>query len=242
MNKFRRRIYQIIEVSQSRDAISQAYDMFMMVVIVVSLLPLTTKSNDAWVSWLDCATVTVFIIDYFFRILTADYKFPERGTSAFFTYPITPMAIIDMLCILPSFNILGKGFRVLKVLRLFRTFRVFRVFKLARYSRSTRIIINVLQTQREPLMAVCGLAVAYILISALIVFNVEPETFDNFFEAVYWATVSLTTVGYGDVYPVTTIGRVVTMVSSMFGIAIVALPAGIITAGYMDAIQNNNVA
>ena len=75
------------------------------------------------------------------------------------------------------------------------------------------------------------------LVSALIVFNVEPDTFENFFEAVYWATVSLTTVGYGDIYPVTTIGRVVTMVSSFVGIAIVALPAGIITAGYMDRIQ-----
>lgn len=81
------------------------------------------------------------------------------------------------------------------------------------------------------------MAIGYVLISALVIFNVEPETFDNFFEAVYWATVSLTTMGYGDIYPVTTIGRIVTMISSFVGIAIVALPAGIITAGYMDRIQ-----
>ena len=68
-------------------------------------------------------------------------------------------------------------------------------------------------------------------------FNVEPDTFDNFFSAIYWATVSLTTMGYGDIYPVSTIGRVVTMLSSFVGIAIVALPAGIITAGYMDEIK-----
>ena len=83
----------------------------------------------------------------------------------------------------------------------------------------------------------CGLSFGYVLISALIIFNVEPGTFDNFFEAVYWATVSLTTMGYGDIYPVTTIGRIVTMISSFVGIAIVALPAGIITAGYMDQIR-----
>ena len=75
-------------------------------------------------------------------------------------------------------------------------------------------------------------------IAALVIFNVEPDSFNSFFDAIYWATVSLTTVGYGDIYPITTIGRVVTMVSSVFGIAIVALPAGVITAGYMKEINN----
>ena len=72
----------------------------------------------------------------------------------------------------------------------------------------------------------------------MVVFNVEPALFNSFFDAIYWATVSLTTMGYGDIYPVTEIGRVVTMISSIFGIAIVALPAGIITAGYMDELSN----
>ena len=73
------------------------------------------------------------------------------------------------------------------------------------------------------------------------VFNVEPESFDNFFEAIYWATVSLTTVGYGDIYPVTSVGRVITMISSVFGIAVVALPAGIITAGYMKELEDRKL-
>ena len=79
--------------------------------------------------------------------------------------------------------------------------------------------------------------VGYILISALIIFNVEGDSFETFFDAIYWATVSLTTVGYGDIYAVTTAGRIITMISSIFGIAIVALPAGIITAGYMEALN-----
>ncbi len=82
-----------------------------------------------------------------------------------------------------------------------------------------------------------SLALAYVLISALVILNVEPDTFSSYFDAVYWATVSLTTVGYGDIYPITTIGRIITMVSSVFGIAIVALPAGIITAGMMEEIN-----
>lgn len=81
------------------------------------------------------------------------------------------------------------------------------------------------------------MAGGYILISALIIFNVEPDSFGNFFDAIYWATVSLTTVGYGDIYPVSTMGRVITMLSSILGIAIVALPAGIITAGYMKELE-----
>jgi len=109
-----------------------------------------------------------------------------------------------------------------------------------RYSKSFGIIKNVLHNSKDSLVAVCILAAGYILISALIIFNVEPESFGTFFDAIYWATVSLTTVGYGDIYPVTTIGRVITMISSIFGIAIVALPAGIITAGYMSELQNEN--
>lgn len=115
---------------------------------------------------------------------------------------------------------------------------MFRAFKIIRYSKSITIISNVMKKQKEPLLAVCMLAMAYILVCALVIFNVEPDTFDNFFSAIYWATVSLTTMGYGDIYPVSTIGRVVTMVSSFVGIAIVALPAGIITAGYMEEISD----
>ena len=120
------------------------------------------------------------------------------------------------------------------MLRVMRSLRVFRVLKAARYSNSIIIISEVLNNSKKALMAVGTLAIGYIMISAMMIFNLEPETFNSFFDAVYWATVSLTTVGYGDIYPVTMIGRLVSMMSSLFGIAIVALPAGIITAGYME--------
>lgn len=97
--------------------------------------------------------------------------------------------------------------------------------------------MNVLRKQRDSLLVVLFLAVGYIFVTALIMFNVEPETFETFFDSVYWATVSLTTVGYGDVYAVSSFGKLLTMVSALFGIAIVALPAGIITAGYMEEVS-----
>lgn len=138
------------------------------------------------------------------------------------------MAIVDLLSILPYFiTLVNTGFIALRVLRLMRTLRVLRVF---RYSKSVRLLLQVFKDSKEPLLAVCGLATGYVFASALLIFNVEPETFNDFFDAVYWAVVSLTTMGYGDIYPVSDIGRAVTMISAIFGVAIIALPAGIITA------------
>lgn len=236
----RKRIFEIIEVSTAGDRTSRAYDWFMMFAILCSLVPLATKSTAPWTVAIDRVTVCIFIADYFLRLVTADFKLPGRGTAAFFLYPFTPMALVDLLTILPSFGVVGRGARVLRVFRLFRTFKVFRVVKFARYSKNIEIIMNVLRGQRSALLTVGALAGAYILICALTVFNVEPDTFSNFFDAIYWATISLTTVGYGDIYPVSTAGRVFTMLSSLVGIAVVALPAGIITAGYMDALREDS--
>lgn len=245
----RKRLFEIIELSDGNDKLSRVYDVVMMCAIVISLIPLAFKETNCLFMAVDYITAGIFVVDYLLRFITADYKLGkvedsgkiERkfggGVKLFIAYPFTPMAIIDILAILPTFTVIASGFKILKLFRLLRTFRVFKVFKIVRYSKSIMVISNVIKKQKEPLLAVCVLAAAYIVICALIIFNVEPDTFDSFFSAIYWATVSLTTMGYGDIYPVSTIGRVVTMLSSFVGIAIVALPAGIITAGYMDEIK-----
>lgn len=236
--KWRKSLYEIIEVADEQNTLSKLYDWLMMIVIVVSIIPLAVRNANELTKTLDAVTVIIFIIDYILRLLTADLKL-KKGKKSFVEYPFTPMAVIDLISILPSVTLLNNSLKLLRLFRLFRTFRVFRVFKVIRYSKSINIIINVFKKQREALMVVGGLAIGYILISALIMFNVEPATFPRFFDAVYWATVSLTTVGYGDIYAVSTIGKVITMLSSVFGIAIVALPAGIVTAGYMEEINKN---
>ncbi len=233
----RKRIFEIIEKSNDNDLVSSIYDYFMIVVIFLSLVPLAFKGATSWGDILDKSCVIVFIIDYILRWITADYKFNSKGVTSFVRYPFSFMAIIDLLSILPSLRILSSGFKILRVLRLIRALRVFRLLKVMRYSKNFEIIGNVMRSSKDSLIAVCGLAGGYILVSALIIFNVEPDSFNTFFEAIYWATVSLTTVGYGDIYPVSMLGRIITMVSSIFGIAIVALPAGIITAGYMQEIE-----
>ena len=234
----RKRLFEIIEKSEGDDRLSSIYDWMMIVAIVVSLLPLAFKHETGLFIIADKVTVAIFIVDYILRWITADYKFGKPGFISFVRYPFSAMAIIDLVSILPSLTVVNQGFKVLRVLRMIRALRVVRVFKAVRYSKSFEIIGNVLKRSKESLIAVCILAGGYILISALIIFNVEPDSFNTFFEAVYWATVSLTTVGYGDIYPISTLGRIITMISSVFGIAIVALPAGIITAGYMEELSS----
>lgn len=236
----RKRIYEIIEASKDGDKLSAVYDSFILITVIISLIPLVFKEQTPLFVHIDKVTVSIFIVDYILRWGTADYKFGEKSLFSFIKYPFTFMALVDFLSILPSITLMSSAFKVfrvfrmLKVMRVFRTMRVFRVFKAARYSKSIDIIINVIKNSKEALAAVGTLAILYVLVSAMIVFNIEPDTFDDFFDAIYWATVSLTTVGYGDIYPVTDVGKFVAMLSSVFGIAVVALPSGIITAGYMD--------
>ena len=229
----RKILFQIIEPHQKENAIEKSYDVLMFLTIIVSLIPLTTKSHTGIFMWSDFVSTIIFIIDYILRLLTADYKL-GKGKLSFFLYPFTFLALADLLCILPSLFLLNNSLRLFKILRMLR---ILRVFKFIRYSKNIQILTNVLKKQKESLMIVGLLALGYIFISALIIFNVEPSTFPNFFDALYWATISLTTVGYGDIYAVSTTGKSITMISSFLGIAIVALPAGIITAGYMKEIK-----
>mgnify|MGYP003297376398 CR=1 FL=1 len=231
----RKKIFNIID-STDGNKYSNIYDFVMMATIVISIIPLAFKSTNVVFQWIDYITVAIFILDYLLRLITADYKL-NKSVGSFFLYPITPMAVVDLISILPSLTVLNSGFRLFKLFRLLRTLKVLRALKFLRYSKSFETIVNVFKKQKKVLTAVGTMAIAYILVSALVVYNVEPDSFETFFDAIYWATVSLTTVGYGDIYPVTAIGRIVTMISSVFGIAIVALPSGVITAGYLAEIE-----
>lgn len=236
----KKKIYQIIEPAED-NVLSKIYDIIMMLAIVVSLIPLAFKETSKLFNVVEYVTVSIFIIDYALRLFTADLKLHKSALS-YLIYPVTPMAIIDLLSILPSITMLNSGFKLLKLFRLMRALKVFRTLKFLRYSKSFEIILIVFKKQKRVLSAVATMAVAYVLVSALVIYNVEPESFGNFFDAIYWATVSLTTVGYGDIYPVTTVGRLVTMVSSVLGIAIIALPSGVITAGYLSEVNKKNEA
>lgn len=232
----RKRIFEIIEVAGPNDIGSKIYDVLMMIVIFASLIPLMFKDSYDFFDIFDYIAAFAFIVDYILRFATADFKL-KKGVLSFALYPLTFMAIVDMLCILPSLTLIHKSFRVL---RIFRLFMAFRVFKFLRYSKSINTIINVIKSQRVPLIAVCSITFAYILVAALVVFNIEPDTFNNFFDALYWATVSLTTIGYGDITPVSLAGKIFTMISTVVGVALIALPSSIITAGFIHELSKTN--
>lgn len=237
----RKRIYSIIEPGQRKDAFSLAYDILMLIAITASIVPLMFTEDTQAFRIIEQITVAFFIIDYILRWFTADYRLNKKGWS-FVLYPFTVWAIIDLLSILPVLNIIGKGFKIFRITRLLRTLRLIKVI---RYSSKIMVLGKVVRKEKGVLFTVLGIAVFYVFLTALIMFNAEPHvnpntgapTFATFFDALYWATVTLTTVGYGDMIPVTDIGRFVSMLSSLFGVAVIALPSGVITASYLEELR-----
>ena len=157
-----------------------------------------------------------------------------KSIRAYIAYILTPLAIFDLLSIIPIIYLFSP---VTSAIGLLRLFRIFRVLKLIRYSKTAVVIANVLRKVKKQLLAVLILIVIYIFVSAMLIFQLEPDLFENFFDAVYWATISITTIGYGDIYPTTDVGRLITIVSALMGVAVIALPSGMITAAYISEIN-----
>lgn len=239
----RKRIFAIIEKGSTHTLISRIYEDFMLLMIIISLLPLVFVQQRPIFIWFDRISVSAFILDYILRWMTADLKNPEKKLlNAFLTYPFSFMAITDLLSIMPSIGIFNRAF---KVFRLFRLLKLLRVVRILRYAPRIEMLLFVFKKEKVVLLSVLAIAVFYIFVTALLMFNVEMScytpgskvVFDSFFDALYWATTTLTTVGYGDICPVSSFGRLVSMVSSIFGVAIIALPSGVITASYMEEMK-----
>lgn len=232
----RKQIFDIIEPSKS-SVWSNIYDIFMMILILCSIIPLAFRYDTPLFNVLDKIAVSFFILDYLLRWLTADYALPNKKKwKAFLIYPFTGFAIVDLLSIIPSFNI---GNKALKIFRVARLLKILRVFKFIRYSKNVQLLMKVLHKEKSILLTVMMIAIAYIFTTALIMFNIEEsDMFADYFDALYWATTTLTTVGYGDIFPSTDIGRLISMLSSLMGVAIIALPSGVITASYLDELRN----
>lgn len=235
----KRRIFEIIEASRDRDMASHAYDIMMFFAIIVGLIPLTMKSENPYTRWIDLVTAILFLFDYMSRLWTADYKMGYKHYKAYLAYLISPLAIVDLLSVIPILALFFPANTTIGLFRLFRLFRVLRVIivlKFIRYSKTWISIMNVFRRVKKQLVAVIILLFVYIISVAMLMFQVEPDLFETFFDAVYWATVSITTIGYGDYTPNSEIGKFVTILSSLVGVAVIALPTGIITAAYTNEI------
>lgn len=221
------------------------YDIVMIVVVMVSMIPLTTREHYWYFDVIEIGATIIFIIDYLLRWLIAPYgKEGTQRTMAYLKYPFTFAAILDLVTILPGIAYINPAVRTL---RLWRLLRILRVVKIFRYYEPLQVLLEVFRKKSSMLLTVACFAIFYILATALFMFNVEDATtadgspfFETYWDAVYWATCTLTTVGYGDIYPITNWGRIISMISALVGIAIIALPSSIITAGYMEEMHNKN--
>ena len=233
LTESRQRIFEVIELGRPGDRASLVYDRFMITMIIAGLLPLFFKQVPPELAVVDRIASVVFLVDYALRWWTADFKV-KKGAMSFLIYPFTFLALMDLISIIPLFVTTSTHMQLFRLMRLTRALRALRML---RYSKSFYLIMDVMQREKKTLSAVVWMAGGYVVLSALIMFQVEPENFATFSDAFYWAVVTMTTVGYGDIYPVTELGRLVSMISSFVGIAIIALPTGIISAGFMQSLE-----
>ena len=226
----REKLFKIVEKDTSY---YEWYDILILICIWISIIPLTFKEQNKFTYAITIITTIIFVIDYILRWITSDFRL-KKGLVSFIKYPLTLSAIFDLVVIL---SCLSEIFNNLYILKIFSVFRILRIDKKLRYSTKFKIIKNVVKKNKRILEVVCGFTAGFIFVSALIMFQFENQSFKNFFEAIYWSTTVLTTVGYGDICPKTEIGRLISIISSLVGIAFVALPTGIITSGFVEELN-----
>jgi voltage-gated potassium channel len=244
--KIKRRIFAIINKAEAGDRASQAFDVAIIVLILLSVASIVLQSfrQLAIRYWrvfavFEIFTVAVFTVEYALRIWTADLLYPQAKHPRL-KYVFSFMALVDLMAITPFYlPFIAADLRFLRLLRLLRLSRLLRLFKLGRYVDSLQVIGTVIRDAASQLIASIGACFLIVLISAILMYGVEntaqPEGFPNIAEALWWAVCTLTTVGYGDVYPITAMGKFLAAIISLVGIGIVAIPTGIISAGFTEA-------
>jgi len=243
----KKRVFEIINKAEDGDLASKIFDWTIMALIALSIISIILESfADIYARYntlfriFEIITVVVFTAEYLLRIWTADLLFPEANHPRL-KYVFSFMALIDLLAILPFYlPFFSADLRFLRMMRLFRLFRLLRVFKLGRYLDALHVIVKVIRTSGPQLIMSVVICFFVMLFSAIVMYTVEnpeqPEQFPNVISALWWAICTLTTVGYGDVYPITAVGKFFASVISLVGIGIIAIPTGIIAAGFNQVI------
>ncbi|MGN0666751.1 MAG: ion transporter [Huintestinicola sp.] len=236
----RKRIFDIIQIGSKGDFPSVAFDMFIVTVIILNILVMFLETYAELAPLyhafkiIEAVTVGVFCIEYALRIWTADFLYPdEKKGRARLKFLVSFDGIIDLLTILPFFFL--SGFIVFRMLRVVRIFHLFRIN--AQYD-SFHIITTVLKEKKNQIISSVFIIIILMLASSLGIYHAEhdaqPDVFRNAFSGIWWSMATLLTVGYGDIYPVTVIGRLMGICIAFLGVGVVAIPTGIISAGFVE--------
>ena len=248
MNKTRKRLFDIIQIGNTSDRPSRYFDIFIAVVIIANISVLFLETFQSLSEYfglfdaIDDITVSIFIVEYILRIWTADFLFPEQKRGvAIFRFITSANGIIELLTILPFFFLSG-----MVVFRMLRVVRIFHLFRLNSHYDSFSVIRTVLNEKKNQILSSLFIIFIVIMASSLLMYNVEnkvqPESFENAFSGLWWSVSTILTIGYGDIYPVTILGKILGVIISFLGVFAVALPTGIISAGFVEQYQEMKAA
>ena len=244
-DRLRYHIFRMVSVGVVDEPVNQAYDVISTVALIVNLVVmiLNTFSGiqeryDTLLLVLEHVTVFFFAVDYVLRVYSAPYLYPDLSpVKAQIKYVFSFAGIIDFLSFapfyLPIFFPSGAS-----VFRFFRVARIMRLFRINAYYDSLNVITEVLSSKKMQLVSSVFIILVLMIASSLCMYSVEnaaqPNVFENAFSGIWWAASTLLTVGYGDIYPITTMGKILGIVITFLGVGMVAIPTGIISAGFVE--------
>lgn len=245
----KQRIYKLVERGSHGSKINLAFDYFIVTLIILNVVALALETLNglsgqvsAVLKIFDIFSVVIFSIEYLLRIYVSDLTYPAKNKlSSVLKFVLSTYGIIDLLAILPFYApfLIKVDLRFLRILRLVRFLRV---FKISRYNTTLKLIGDVFREKKNDLYMTFFIAGLMLLVSGFIMYSVEnpvqPDKFSNVFSSMWWAVATLTTVGYGDIYPITTLGKIVSSVVAFLGIGLIAMPTGIISAGFIGKLNH----
>lgn len=252
LRKIKYRFYDILVETNDNELIDRIVASFLMVLILINVVTVVLETVDEYnqqygavFQFIEVFSVSVFTIEYFLRLWVITYS-PEfsKPIKGRIRYALTPMAIIDLIAVLPAYLPLFFTFD-LRILRILRLFRLFRLFKMNRYVEALNKLDDVVWSKREELLTMLLVVVALLLFSSSFIYILEneaqPDKFPNIPAAMWWGIATLTTVGYGDIYPITPLGKLLAGFIAFLGVGIFALPAGILASGFAEEVRKKHL-
>lgn len=245
MRKIKTWLYNNLSDSLASQKERRAFDLFLVLLITSNVLAVILETEkDFYVRFgaafraFELFSVSLFTIEYVLRLWTCTCNPEFKGAVAGrLKYAVTPLALVDLIAILPFYLPMLMPFDM-RILRVIRLVRLARLLKVGRYSETMKLFGRVLSAKRSELLATLFTLFILLIFSSGLLFYVEnpaqPEKFSSISASVWWGAITLTTVGYGDIYPITPLGRFLGALISLLGIAFFAIPAGLLSSGFIE--------